>query len=79
MPKRACATCNFVFDSRLTKVIECRFNPPMVVPLMSAQGLTGAASLYPPTKLESWCGKWESSTAFLDDTISQYQDISKAN
>lgn len=56
--QKNCKTCKFFEEDRS----ECRYNPPMVVPMprqekISGQMKIGSASLYPPVVPEMWCGK----------------------
>lgn len=55
-----CSTCRFAGragnDITGTK-LECRFKPPVAVPMQAAHGLA-VLSLSPPVQPDHWCGEW---------------------
>lgn len=59
---QTCANCKFMrtqtthnpVNHALDQTYSCRYNPPVLA--MTNQGM---ASLFPPTQLTFWCGKWE--------------------
>ena len=55
-----CKLCRF---ARMTPVagqgmqLQCRYDPPRVVPAMTAQGM-GLIAIWPGVEPDGWCGKF---------------------
>lgn len=74
---RSCANC--AYSIREQREMTCHFNPPAVMPIVSA-GANGQpvvvahVASWPPVNGEVWCGHWRTRIAAADGV-----DLSRAH